>query len=183
VVGVIRWLKCCPARRLGHSGAADNPPRRRQQPAGRSAHAPRRPVMEVVHPQMLQRGTAGKRKPRRRLEVTCGVVCSKVCRRYPNDDRGAMHPGRRGAQERGRQLRRGLPVMIICRYGKEAINCRWRLRSGSGSRPQRAALATLAMLERTIAAFRTGPGYLNNFSASISGASAGVRPPCGGAAG
>jgi len=30
---------------------------------------------------------------------------------------------------------------------------------------------------------RTGPGYLNNFSASISGASAGVRPPCGGAAG
>jgi VIT1/CCC1 family predicted Fe2+/Mn2+ transporter len=30
---------------------------------------------------------------------------------------------------------------------------------------------------------RGGPGCLNNFSASISGASAGVRLPCGGAAG
>jgi len=30
---------------------------------------------------------------------------------------------------------------------------------------------------------RGGPGYLNRFSASISGASAGVRPPCGWAAG
>jgi hypothetical protein len=33
------------------------------------------------------------------------------------------------------------------------------------------------------AAIRAGPGCLNNFSASISGASAGVRLPCGGAAG
>ena len=30
---------------------------------------------------------------------------------------------------------------------------------------------------------RGGPGCLNSFSASISGASAGVRLPCGGAAG
>jgi hypothetical protein len=39
-------------------------------------------------------------------------------------------------------------------------------------------------LQNATAAFeRSGPGCLNNFSASISGASAGVRLPSGGAAG
>jgi len=52
--------------------------------------------------------------------------------------------------------------------------------------PTRAILGFLAKLATALViliAARTGPGYLNNFSASISGASAGVRPPCGGAAG
>ena len=45
------------------------------------------------------------------------------------------------------------------------------------------SLTTLNIAHRLEASGRGGPGCLNRFSASISGASAGVRLPSGGAAG